>query len=61
MFHKRSKHIAIKSNYTREKVESGEILLKFIGTKLMATYQMTKHVGVQAQAVGKELTGMIRG
>ena len=53
MFHKRNKHIAIRINYTREKVTSGEILLPFIGTKLMAREQMTKHVGLQVLVVGK--------
>ena len=42
-------------------MESGEVVLQFIGTKLMAADQMTKHVGVQVLAMGKELMGMTSG
>ena len=61
VFHKRSKHIAIWYHFIREKVESGEVVLQFIGTKLMVADQMTKHVGVQVLAMGKELMGMTSG
>ena len=61
VFHKRSKHIAIRYHFIREKVESGEVVLQFIGTKLMAADQMTKHVGVQVLGAGKEMMGMSSG
>ena len=60
-FHKRSKHIAIRYHFIREKVESGEVVLQFIGTKLMAADQMTKHVGMQVLAIAKEVMGMTSG
>ena len=61
VFNKRGKHVAIRYHFIREKVESGEFVLQFIGTKLMAADQMTKHVGVQVLAMGKELMGMTSG
>ena len=61
VFHKRSKHIAIRYHFIREKVESGKVVLQFIGTKLMAADQLTKHVGVQFLVAGKEMMGMSSG
>ena len=45
VFHKRSEHI--RYHFIQEKVESGEVVLHFIGTKLMAADQLTKHMRVQ--------------
>ena len=61
VFHRRSKHIVIRYHFIGEKVESGEVVLQFIGTKLMAADQLTKHVGVQVVVDGKELMGMTSG
>ena len=36
VFHKRSKHIAIRFHFIREKVENGEISLEFVRTLSMA-------------------------
>ena len=58
VFHKRSKHIAIRFHYIRERVDSGDIELQFVGTKDMAADQLTKHVGVSVLSVGKLLMGM---
>ena len=58
IFHKRSKHIAIKYHYIREKVESGEVELAFVATRDMAADQLTKHVGVGVLNTGKDLMGM---
>ena len=46
VFHKRSKHIAIRYHFIREKVESGEIKLRFVRTKAMAADQLTKNVSL---------------
>ena len=61
VFHKRSKHIAIRYHFIQEKVESGEVVLQFFGTKLMAADQLTKHVGVQVLVARKEMMGMSSG
>ena len=61
VFHKRSKHIAIRFHFIRERVESSEILLQFVRTKDMAADQLTKHVGLQVLETGKELMGMFSG
>ena len=61
MFHKRSKHIAIRFHFIREKVESEEYNLKFVRTLAMAADQLTKHVGVKVLEIGKEFMGMTRG
>ena len=58
VFHKRSKHIAIRFHFIREKVESGEMSLEFVRTHAMAADQLTKHVGVKVLVVGKKLMGM---
>ena len=55
VFHKGSKHIATRFHFIRERVESGEIMLQFVRTKVMAADQLTKHVGLQV------LMGMISG
>ena len=61
IFHKRSKHIAIRYHFIREKVESGEMKLQFVRTKAMAADELTKNVGEQVLVAGKELMGMISG
>ena len=61
VFHKRSKHIAIRFHFIRERVESGEIMLQFVRTKEMAADQLTKHVTLQVLEMGKELMGMLSG
>ena len=61
VFHKRSKQIAIRFHFIRERVESGEIMLQFVRAKVMAANQLTKHVGLQVFMMGKELMGMISG
>ena len=43
VFHKRSKHIAIRFHFIREKVENGEFSLEFVRTLSMAAGQLTKH------------------
>ena len=61
VFHKRSKHIAIRFHFIREKVESEEFNLEFVRTLAMAADQLTKHVGVRVLEIGKELMGMTSG
>ena len=61
VFHKRSKHIAIRFHFIREKIQSGEMDLKFVRTLAMAADQLTKHVGVKVLEVGKALMGMTSG
>ena len=58
VFHKRSKHIAIRYHFIREKVELGEINLQFVRTEDMAADQLTKNVGVQILNAGKDMMGM---
>ena len=41
VFHKRSKHIAIKSHFIREKVENKEFNFEFVRTLSMAAHQLT--------------------
>ena len=55
VFHKRSKHIAIKYHFIREKVENKEFNFEFVRTLL------TKYVGVKILGVGKTLMGMCSG
>ena len=61
VFHKRSKHIAIRYHFIQEKVKSGKMELHFVRTKAMAADQLTKNVGLQVLMVGKDLTGMLSG
>ena len=61
VFHKRSKKIAIRYHFIRKMVESGEVVLQFIGTKMMAADQLTEHVGVQVLVAGKEMMGINSG
>ena len=61
VFHKRSKHIAIRFHFIREKVENGEFSLEFVRTLSMAADQLTKHVGVKVLDIGKNLMGMTSG
>ena len=61
VFHKRSKHIAIKYHFIREKVENKEFNFEFVRTLSMAADQLTKHVGVKILGVGKTLMGMCSG
>ena len=61
VFHKRSKHIAIRFHFIREKVENAEFNLEFVRTLAMAADQLTKHVGVRVLEIGKELMGMTNG
>ena len=60
-FHKRSKHIAIKYHFIREKLESGQFTFEFVRTLAMAVDQLTKHAGVKVLGVGKTLMGMCSG
>ena len=46
VLHKRSKHIAIRFHFIREKVESVEINFEFVRTLAMAADQLTKYVGI---------------
>ena len=55
VFNKRSKHIAIKYHFIREKVENKELNFEFVRTLSMAADQMTKHVGMKILGVGKTL------
>ena len=61
VFHKRSKHIAIRFHFIREKVENGEFRLEFVRTLSMAADQLTKHVGLKVLDIGKKLMGMTSG
>ena len=61
VFHKRSKHIAIRFHFIREKVENGEMDLEFVRTLAMVADQLTKHVGVKVLEIGKSLMGMTSG
>ena len=61
VFHKRSKHIAIRFHFIREKIVSGEMDLEFVRTLAMAADQLTKHVGVKVLDIGKALMGMTSG
>jgi hypothetical protein len=58
VFHKRSKHIAIKWHWIRERVEEGEVVVDFVGTKEMAADMLTKHASPKVLKVGKALVGM---
>ena len=58
VFHKRSKHIAIKYHFVREKLENKEFTFEFVRTLEMVADQLTKHVGVKILGVGKTLMGM---
>ena len=44
VFHKRSKHIAFRFRFIREKIGKGEIYLEFVRTLAMAVDQLTKRV-----------------
>ena len=57
VFHKRSKHIATRFHFIREKVGRGE----FVRTLSMAADQLTNHVGVKVVDIGEELIGMTSG
>ena len=61
VFHKRSKHIAIRFHFIREKVESEEFNLEFVRTLAMAADPLTKHVGVKVLEIEKKLMGEISG
>lgn len=61
VFHKRSKHIAIRYHYTRERIEMGRIGLEFVRTLFMAAHQHTEHVVVEVLDIGKFLMGMTSG
>ena len=61
VFHKRSKHIAIKYHFMRDKLENKEFNFEFVRTLSMAANQLTKHVGVKILGVGKTLMGMCSG
>ena len=61
VFHKRSKHIAIRYHFIREKVENKEFNFEFVRILSMAANQLTKHVGVKILEVGKTLMGMCSG
>ena len=47
VFHKRTKHIAIKYHFVREKVESGEIDVKYVSTKQQLADILTKPLSKQ--------------
>ena len=61
MFHKRSKHIAIKYHFIKEKFENKEFNFELFMNFSMATDQLTKHMGVKILGVGKFLMGMCSG
>ena len=61
VFHKRSKHIAIKNHFIRETGENKEFNFKFVKTLSMAADQLTKHVGVKILGVENTLMGMCSG
>ena len=61
VFHKRSKHIAIRFHFIRERVEREECCLEFVRTIAMAADHLTKHVGVKILEIGKAHMGMTRG
>ena len=61
VFHKRSKHIAIKYQFITEKVENKEFNFELARTFSMAADQLTKHVGVGILGVGNSLMGMCSG
>lgn len=61
VIHKRSKHIAIRFHFTREKVRSGEFILEFVKTLSMAENQLTKHVGLKKLDISNNLMGMTNG
>ena len=61
VFHKRSKHIAIRYHFIRERIEMGEVNLEYVRTLAMAADQLTKHVGVKVLEIGKALRGMTSG
>ena len=54
VFHKRSKRIAIRYHFIREKVRSGEMEPQFVTTKAIAADQLTKNVGLQVLVAGKD-------
>lgn len=59
-FYKRSKHIAIRFRFIREKIEKGEMDLEFVKTLAMAVDQPTKPVRVKVLEIGKKVIGMTR-
>ena len=61
VFHKKSKHIAIKYHFITEKVENKEFNFEFVRTLSMVGDQLIKRVGVKILGVGKTLMGMCSG
>ena len=61
VFHKRSKHIAIRYHFIREKVEGGGMELQFVRTKEMAADQLTKNAVMQILVAGKDFMGIFSG
>ena len=51
-FCKRSKHVAIRYHFIRERIDMGKMNLEFVRTRSMATDQLTKHVGVKVLDIG---------
>ena len=58
VFHKRSKHIAIKWHFIRERSERGEVTFDFVRTREMGAHMLTKHATLKVLNVGKVTVGM---
>ena len=61
LFHRRSKHIAIRYQFIGERIEMGEKDRKIVKKLSMAAEQLTKHVGVKVLDIGMFLMGMTSG
>jgi transposase InsO family protein len=60
VFSKRSKHIDIRYHFTREKVTSGEITLRFVPSTEMVADILTKPLHGSAFQKGREQLGIVR-
>ena len=58
VFHKRSKHIAIKWHFIRERVDKKEVMVKFVRTKEMAADMLTKHASQAVLEMGRIILGL---
>ena len=58
VFHKRSKHIAIKWHFIRESIDKKEVMVKFVRTNEMAADMLTKHASQAVLEMGRILLGL---
>jgi hypothetical protein len=61
VFHSRTKHIAIRYHFIRERVESGEVKLEYVPTNLQVADVLTKPLGREKHERFVEGMGLISG